>query len=567
MRTLPEMPDRRARILVVDDERANRQLIEAMLEPEGYEVRTSGSGEEATALAAHEDFDLILLDVMMPGMDGYDVARSVKANGATRNVPIIMVTALGDRDARLRGLRAGAEDFLSKPVDRAELCVRVKNLLRLKAYGDYFGKYSEILEQEVRERTAALGERSERLEEQAVALRRSEERTNYALGGARMGVWELEIDSWRLSWSDTMASVFGLEPHQAPTELDAFLKLVHADDRQVVGEALTYAVHSGTDFGMEFRVLWPDGTMRWMAGRARVMRGANNMPLRLLGVGSDISERKLLEAQLRQSQKMEAVGQLASGVAHDFNNLLTVIMSYSDIVLLDMDADNPSRDDLLQVVAAAGSAATLTRQLLAFSRKQILRPVTLSINELVIGMEMMLGRLTSDNVELEIALAPAPGPVRADHGQLEQVLMNLVVNASDAMPKGGRVGIETSDVELDSAIVQGVTMAAGWYTKLSVSDGGMGMDDATREHIFEPFFTTKEPGKGTGLGLATVYGIVQQSGGFIGVESALEKGSTFSVYLPHCQDDERTATKRAAARPVTRSALEASTPRSASGSA
>jgi PAS domain S-box-containing protein len=567
MRTLPEMLDRRARILVVDDERPNRQLIEAMLEPEGYEVRTSGSGEEAIALAAHEDFDLILLDVMMPGMDGYDVARNVKENSATRNVPIIMVTALGDRDARLRGLRAGAEDFLTKPIDRAELCVRVKNLLRLKAYGDYFGKYSEILEQEVRERTAALGERSERLEEQAVALRRSEERTNYALGGARMGVWELEIHSWRLSWSDTMASVFGLEPHQAPTELDAFLKLVHADDRQVVGEALTYAVHSGTDFGMEFRVLWPDGTMRWMAGRARVVRGANNAPLRLLGVGSDISERKSLEAQLRQSQKMEAVGQLASGVAHDFNNLLTVMMSYSDIVLADMRPDDPARDDLLQVVQAAQSAASLTRQLLAFSRKQILRPKTIDINELVTGMEMMLNRLTSDNVELVIAAAPKLGAVRADHGQLEQVLMNLVVNASDAMPHGGRVTITTADAQMESSVVNDVTTAAGWYTRLSVSDAGDGMDDATREHIFEPFFTTKEPGKGTGLGLATVYGIVQQSGGFIQVESVLEQGSTFSVYLPHCGDDTRSAPRRAAAGAPTRSAPGASTQRSANGSA
>jgi PAS domain S-box-containing protein len=564
MKTLSEMLDRRARILVVDDERPNRRLIEAMLEPEGYDVLTAAGGEEAIALAAHEAFDLILLDVMMPGMDGYDVARSVKGNPATRHVPIIMVTALGDRDARLRGLRTGAEDFLSKPVDRAELCVRVRNLLRLKAYGDYFGKYSEILEQEVRERTAALGERSERLEEQAIALRRSEERTNYALGGARMGVWELEIHSWRLSWSDTMASVFGLEPHEAPTELDAFLKLVHGDDRQVVGEALTYAVNSGTDFGMEFRVLWPDGTMRWMAGRARIVRGANNAPLRLLGVGSDISERKSLEAQLRQSQKMEAIGQLASGVAHDFNNLLTVIMSYSDLVLADMGADDAARDDLLQVVGAARSAASLTRQLLAFSRKQILRPATIDINALVTGMEMMLGRLTSDNVELVIAASPNIGAVRADHGQLEQVLMNLVVNASDAMPHGGRVTIATADAEIDSSVVNDVAIAARWYTRLSVTDAGGGMDDATREHIFEPFFTTKEPGKGTGLGLATVYGIVHQSGGFIRVESVPDKGSTFSVYLPHCRDTGSAAINAGAARP---SAPDASTPKSASASA
>jgi PAS domain S-box-containing protein len=565
MRPLPELLDRRARVLVVDDERANRQLLEAMLMPEGYDVLTVASGEEAIAIAAHETLDLILLDVMMPGMSGYDVARSVKANLATRNVPIIMVTALGDREARLRGLRAGAEDFLSKPVDRAELCVRAKNLLRLKAYGDYYGKYSETLEAEVRERTAELAERSARLELQAGALRRSEERTNYALGGARMGVWELEIGSWRLTWSDTMASVFGLSPDQAPTELDAFLALVHGEDRQVVGEALAHAVHSGSDFAKEFRVLWPDGGMRWIAGRARVLRGADNAPLRLLGVGADISDRKQLEAQLRQSQKMEAVGQLAGGVAHDFNNLLTVIMSYADLLLVDLPPDDPSREDVLQVVSAARSAAVLTKQLLAFSRKQILRPAIIDINELVTGMENMLTRLTRDNVELVTALSPELGVVRADHGQLEQVLMNLVVNASDAMPKGGRVIIATSDAELDSSIVNAVSISAGWYTKLSVTDSGSGIDDAAREHIFEPFFTTKEPGKGTGLGLATVYGIVQQSGGFIRVESVLEKGSTFSVYLPHWRDAKHAAAGRLGA--ATPSARDASTPKSAIASA
>jgi PAS domain S-box-containing protein len=557
---LPELANHRARILIVDDERPNRQLLEAMLVPEGYDVVMAADAESAISLAAHEALDLILLDVMLPGMDGYDVARSVKANRATQNVPIIMVTALGDRDARLRGLRAGAEDFLSKPVDRAELCVRVKNLLRLKAYGDYSGKYSEVLEAEVRARTAELAERSQRLELQAVALRRSEERTNYALGGARMGVWELEIESWRLTWSDTMASVLGLAPHEAPAELDAFLALVHDDDRQVVGDALTHAINSGTDFAMEFRVRWPDGGMRWMAGRARVVRGSDGSPLRLLGVGADISDRKSLEAQLRQSQKMEAVGQLAGGVAHDFNNLLTVIMSYSDIVLHDMRPDDPGRDDVLHVVEAARSAASLTKQLLAFSRKQLLRPAPLDINALVTGMQPMLARLTSDNVELVTGLSPELGAVRADHGQLEQVLMNLVVNASDAMPDGGRLTIETSDVEVKDAIVNAAPVAAGWYTRMAVRDSGAGMDDFTREHIFEPFFTTKEPGKGTGLGLATVYGIVQQSGGFIRVDSAPGKGSMFAVYLPRYRDP-------ASASRVTNSALDANRQKSASASA
>ena len=387
-----EIPDRRSHVIVVDDERANRQLLEAMLAREGFDVRLAASGEEAIASVAHDPPDLILLDVMMPGMDGYEVARTVKGNVATPNIPIIMVTALDDRDARMRGLSAGAEDFLNKPVDSAELCVRVKNLLRLKAYGDFYGRYSETLEEEVRARTSDLADRTKRLEEQTSALRNSEERTNYALGGARMGVWELDIGTWRLTWSDTMASVLGLTSGEAPTGLDEFLALVHATDREPVREAITNAVRTEADFAMEFRVLWPDGTTRWMAGRARVMRDTQDNPLRLLGVGADISERKSLEAQLRQSQKMEAVGQLAGGVAHDFNNLLTVIVSYADMVIHDMRPGDPGHDDLLEVIKAAGSAAALTRQLLAFSRTQVLRPTTIDLNAVVTAMQEMLSR-------------------------------------------------------------------------------------------------------------------------------------------------------------------------------
>jgi PAS domain S-box-containing protein len=532
MNPRPELRDHRARILVVDDERQNRALLEVMLAPEGFEVISAGSGEEAIAIVTHHPPDLILLDLMMPGMDGYDVARRVKGNLATRNIPIIMVTAHGDRDARMRGLGAGAEDFLSKPVDRAELTVRVKNLLRLKAFGDYYSEYSEALEQEVQERTADLAERSKRLAVQTAALLRSEERTNYALGGARMGLWELDVATQRLTWSDTMATLFGLTPRQVPAGVADFLMLVHADDRQVLGGALSAAVSTEAKFEMDFRALLPDGSTRWLAGRARMMRDADGTPLRLLGVGADVTDRKSLESQLRQSQKMEAVGQLAGGVAHDFNNMLTVIMSYCDLVMNDLRPGDPAHDDLMQVVGAATSAASLTRQLLAFSRNQVLRPTTIDVNELVTGMEKMLGRLIQDSVALVTVLEPDLMAVRADHGQLEQVLMNLVVNARDAMPKGGRLTIETSNVELDGTVVSEASLAAGEYAKLAVSDTGTGMDDATKERLFEPFFTTKDAGKGTGLGLATVYGIVQQSGGFIGVDTALGKGTTFSVYLP-----------------------------------
>ena len=532
MSSQPGSTDHVQRVLLVDDERANRQVLEAMLLPERVAISTAASGEEALALVALEPPDLILLDVMMPGMDGYEVARLLKGNSETRNIPVIMITALGDRDARMRGLSAGAEDFLSKPVDRAELCVRVRNLLRLKAYSDYYGTYSEMLERQVAARTVALAERTQALEEHAAALKRGEERTHYALGAARMGVWELDVDSQQMWWTETMASVFGLTLANAPVVTEDFLARVHVDDRQHVREALAEVARDGGDFVREFRVLLPDGGTRWLAGRARLVRDLDGAPPRLLGVAIDISERKALEAQVRQAQKMEAIGQMAGGVAHDFNNLLTVIMSYSELAMQETAGSGARRDDIQQVLNAAGSAAGLTRQLLAFSRKEALLTTIVELNGLVSGMQPMLGRLVGDSMTLSSVLEPELGSVRADRGQLEQVLMNLVVNARDATQPGGMLAIETANLEIRRPSGPHDLTPLGSFVTLAVRDNGAGMDEATKERLFEQFFTTKEPGRGTGLGLATVYGIVKQSGGFIRVDSSPGAGATFTVFLP-----------------------------------
>ena len=260
----------------------------------------------------------------------------------------------------------------------------------------------------------------------------------------------------------------------------------------------------------------------------------------LVCVVRDISERKRLEERLHRSQKLEAIGRLAGGVAHDFNNLLTAINGYASFARDSLPEGDPAREDIGQVLRAAGRATDLTRQLLAFSRRQIIDPQAVNLNELVLNLERMLRRLISESIEFEIVPAPNLWTVRVDAGQMEQVLMNLVVNASDAMPEGGRLTIETANVRLDGAYAQEhVSVVPGDYVMLAVSDTGCGMSEEVKVHLFEPFFTTKDLGKGTGLGLATCYGVVKQNGGNIWCYSELGRGTTFKIYLPAIREEPR----------------------------
>jgi signal transduction histidine kinase len=314
-------------------------------------------------------------------------------------------------------------------------------------------------------------------------------------------------------------------PEDAVLDLDHFKELVDGTtDRYQIGK----------------RYLRKDGSA--VRGRltASAVRDSDGRTQFVIGLVEDVTERELLEGQLRQAQKMEAIGQLAGGVAHDFNNLLGIITGYSELLEKDLGPGHRGLGRLQQVRRAADRAAGLTRQLLAFSRKQILQPRVLDLGEVVSDVEKMLRRLIGEDVQVVTVFGPGLGRVMADPGQIEQVLVNLAVNARDAMPGGGKLIVETANADLDEAYARNhAGVVPGRYVLLSVSDTGHGMDAETLSHIFEPFFTTKKEGKGTGLGLATVYGVVKQSGGHVSVYSEPGRGTTFRVYLPRTADQPR----------------------------
>jgi two-component system, cell cycle sensor histidine kinase and response regulator CckA len=335
--------------------------------------------------------------------------------------------------------------------------------------------------------------------------------------------------------SPQVESILGYTPEEWLAIAHNWAEMIHPDDLDIV-KAAEESSAKGEPFQAEFRLQRKDGREVWLNDTGVVVQGSNSHPV-MEGIIVDITERKVLETQLQQSRKMEAVGRLAGGIAHDFNNLLTIITGYTDLALSRPSVPLDLRSDIERVENAAARAAALVRQLLAFSRKQVLQPKTLDLNAIVLNMDTLLRRLIDDHIEMVTCVQDNLGKVKADPAQVEQVIMNLVVNARDAMPKGGRLLLETSNVDLDSAYaLDHMSVKPGRYVMLAVSDTGVGMDDGTVAHIFEPFYTTKESGRGTGLGLSTVYGIVKQSGGYIWVYSEPGKGSTFKVYLPRVDE-------------------------------
>ncbi|HPC81730.1 MAG TPA: PAS domain-containing protein [Thermoanaerobaculaceae bacterium] len=365
------------------------------------------------------------------------------------------------------------------------------------------------------------------------ALRRSEERYRLALQATQEIMYDWDIVTGRIVWSPAVVRVLGWSLEEFGDSIEAWERLIHPDDAPRVGTELGAAVATGEVFSSEYRIRRKSGEWAVVLDRGLIVRDSEGHAARMVGTMTDLTARQSLERQLQQAQKLEAVGQLAGGIAHDFNNLLTAILGSTELAQRALPPSHPAQDELSTIQRTAERAAELTRGLLAYARKQVLESVDLDLNEVVRGALPMLRRMIPEHIDIDFAADTAIGPVRGDRGQLTQILVNLCVNARDAMPEGGSISIRTEDVWIDPGAVPPVAgLGPGRYVLLTVSDTGTGIPSHDLPHVFEPFFTTKAVGEGTGLGLAVAYGVVRQHNGTVEVDSAPGKGTTFRIYLP-----------------------------------
>lgn len=538
------------KILAIDDTQDNLTSIKAILNDAfpDIEVLTAQSGKEGLAIAKAHDPDVILLDIIMPGMDGYAVCKSLKEDLFLRDIPVVFFTALKEcRENRLQALEVGAEAFLSKPVDIIELTAQITAMLKIRESSLSKRDQQERLVSMVKERTTELelsqtamlnlledlrneNEHRRKTEEE---LKKNNEFLNSVFRTTQDGFFVTDRNG---RFTEVNSAYCGMTGYMKEELLNMALidlsdseheKTINRIQRVILKKSETFQVTQKRKDGSALEV---ELAMSYLS------HGTGN----IICFCRDLTERKstekqlqLLQEELNQAQKMESIGRLAGGVAHDFNNMLGVILGQAELALEDFESTHPAASRLKEIQNAANRSAGLTRQLLAFARKQTIQPTILELNETVEGMLKMLSRLIGEGITLTWIPGEGLSKVNMDPSQIDQILANLCINARDAMNGSGCLTISTRNEYFDgSAVPELQTRIDGTFVLIEVRDNGCGMDERTITKIFEPFFTTKDIGKGTGLGLSTVYGIVKQNNGFITVESELGRGSVFKVWLP-----------------------------------
>jgi len=541
-------------ILIVDDKEENRYLLRLLLEGAGLAVAEATHGGEGLTSARATRPDLVISDILMPVMDGFAFCREWKCDPGLRDIPFAFYTATytdgRDRDF---SLSIGADDFIVKPQEPEALVARIRELLDTAARPAaappsptppppdteeiFLRQYNQALVRKLETKMEQLEQDILQRQKTEARLRASEERFRSFVENANDIVFSLSPGGAFVYVSPNVQELLGYSVREL--EGREFQSLVHPEDLPACLTALERVMAGDKISGIEYRVRHRNGDWHWHMTNAAPVRNAEGQLIGLgiardiTGLKADAAERAVLQDQLVQLQKIESVGRLAGGVAHDFNNMLQVILGHVELAMERNAAGQSARDDLLEIRKAAERSSGLTRQLLAFARKQTVAPKILDLNDTIHGMLQMLRRLIGENIDLSWRPGRGLGPVRMDPSQIDQILANLCVNARDAVDGAGAIAIETTGESFTPEhCAAHPAHLPGDYIRLSVSDNGCGMDKEVLGKLFEPFFTTKPVGEGTGLGLSTVYGIVRQNHGFIDVASKPGQGTTFHVYLP-----------------------------------
>jgi len=495
---------RTLRVLVVEDSEDDTLLLIRELRRGGYDPvfqRVDTRADMNNALDRRQ-WDIVIADYSLPNFSAPEALGLLKERGF--DLPFIIVSGSIGEDTAVAAMKSGAHDYIMK---------------------DNFARLLPAIARELRE---AVGRRERKKAEEA--LRESEERYRDLFENANDIIYTLDLEGNFTSFNRTGERITGYSRDEIIGS--NFANIVKPGQQDVFHQMLKRKLAGEEQISYELEIVAKDGRQILLDVSTRLIY-KEGRPVGVQGIARDVTERKSLEAQLRQAQKMESIGTLAGGIAHDFNNILTGIIGFADLALFNLSAQHPLYHSLQEIKNLGERAARLTRQLLAFARKQMLEPQPFNLNDVITDLSKFLRRVIGEHIDLQTILANDLAIVHADVSQIEQVLVNLCVNARDAMSHGGKLVIETRNVDLDEMYCQTHPWAKpGNYVLLSVSDTGVGMDRATQERIFEPFFTTKELGQGTGLGLAMVYGIIKQHEGLIHVYSEPGHGSTFKIYLP-----------------------------------
>ena len=499
-------------ILIADDTLANREMLGELLEAENYRLVEVADGPAALQIAAETPPDLVLLDVMMPGMDGFEVCRRLRADARLAEVPVILITALDDQASRLAGIEAGADDFITKPFNRAELRARVRTITRLNRYRRLVETQTQLRESEAR--FLKLAEHSDDI------------------------FWFHTVDPLHITYlSPAVEKIWGWPAARFYEDPRLWTRGIHPDDQLRVHAAYEAMTTGGSArFEEEYRVIQPDGAVRWVLDSGTPIRNGGPAIVSIGGVARDITERKETEERLLRAQRLENVGMLAAGIAHDFNNALAPLVMGCQLVRLHVsDAGGQRLLDTME--RSTGRSVALVRQLLSFARGAGGQSQLLQLRHVLREVIELAEATFPKSIRVEAHLPGEPWPVQANPTQIHQVFLNLCVNARDAMPQGGELTLTAANCTLDAAAAAKIADARpGAFLTVEVRDTGTGIAPDVLARIWEPFFTTKGDGKGTGLGLSTVRGIVHNHGGFVTVRTHPGHGTAFTVYLPAAAD-------------------------------